>query len=155
MIMKRINTSSDGCFYYFISFLSHAFRYILCYFTIEKIPIFESETAQWFWSALFGGVIYSILLAVCYPLVGFISKKFCIESSSAKSILYFILYLPLVLIIYLVLLCFTRFGMLPISAEITFNLTVWITEKAQSICQWFVNIFISYINRVVSKLSPT
>ena len=141
--------------YKIVKVISFVLRYLLCYFTIKKIPIFESETVQWFWSALFGGVIYSILLAVCYPLAGFISKKFCIESSSAKSILYFILYLPLVLITYLVLLCFTRFGMLPIRAEITFNLTVWITEKAQSICQWFVDIFISYIDRVVSKLSPT
>lgn len=144
-----------GFLYKIVKVISFVLRYLLCYITIEKIPIFESETAQWFWSALFGGVIYSILLAVCYPLVGFISKKICIESSSAKSILYSILYLPLVLITYLVLLCFTRFGMLPISAEITFNLTVWVIEKAQSICQWFVNIFISYINRVVSKLSPT
>lgn len=141
--------------YKIVKVISFVLRYLLCYFTIEKIPIFESETVQWFWSALFGGVIYSILLAVCYPLAGFISKKFCIESSSVKSILYFILYLPLVLITYLVLLCFTRFGMLPISAEITFNLTVWVTEKAQSICQWFVDIFISYIDRVVSKLSAT
>lgn len=144
-----------GFLYKIVKVISFVLRYLLCYITIEKIPIFESETAQWFWSALFGCVIYSILLAVCYPLVGFISKKICIESSFAKSILYFILYLPLVLITYLVLLCFTRFGMLPISAEITFNLTVWITEKAQSICQWFVNIFLSYIERVVSKLSST
>ena len=137
--------------YPLISFFSYAIRYLICCFTIEAVPIFTSETAQEIWNALFGGVIYTIFLGICYPLVGFISKRNNINSSSAKSILYFFLYLPLILIAYIFLLSLTHCGVLPISHEITFSLKefafngiVWCAEKLQSIIiflwDWVVSI---------------
>lgn len=107
--------------YSLISLISIAIRYFLCFFTIERFPIFESEAAQTLWSALFGWVIYAVFQGICYPLVGTISRKYQIHSSAFRSLLYFLLYIPLVLIAWVVLLLLTRFHVLPIQSALTQN----------------------------------
>lgn len=115
--------------YRFVSLISVIIRYLLCFFTIEKFPIFESEAAQTLWSALFGGVIYAVFQGICYPLVGTISRKYQIHSSAFRSLLYFLLYIPLVLIAWVVLLLLTRFDILPIQSALTQNSWAGLGEK--------------------------
>ncbi len=153
--MTKEHPASDNFFYPFIAVFSFIVRYILCYLTIEQIPIFESESAQWAWSALFGGGLYTIFYFICYFEVGLISKKFGINSSSAKSALYFVLYLPLIGIVFLALWLLTRFGVLPISIEITFNLkelifnfAVWCAEMFQDLMLFLWNKVVDIINEV-------
>lgn len=153
--MEKARSTIDTKCYLFIKFVSYAIRYLICYFTIESVPIFESENAQKFWDALFGGIIYTIFLGICYPLVGFISDRKNIKSSSAKSALYFVLYLPLILIAYIVLLSLTHRGVLPISHEITFSLKefafngiVWCTERVQEIAVIIWNLIVNIINNI-------
>lgn len=152
--MSKKHSAMDSFFYPIIAVFSYIGRYILCYLTIEQIPIFESEAAQWFWSALFGGVLYTVFYFICYYEVGAISKKFNVKSSSAKSALYFVLYLPLIGIAILTLWLLTHFGVLPISAEITFNLGVWIAEKIQDFFQFLLNMIIR-ITEGISKTSTS
>lgn len=137
--------------YPLISFFSYAIRYLICCFTIEAVPIFENEIAQEIWSALFGGIIYTIFWGICYPLVGFIAEEKNIKSSSAKSILYFFLYLPLILMAYIVLQSLTHFGVLPITfslKEIAFNCIVWCTERVQEIAVIIWNLIVNIINNI-------
>lgn len=132
--------------YSFISFISFIIRYLICYFTIDSFPIFESEASQTLWSAIFGGVIYAILRLICYPIVGVISRKYNVQSSAIRSALYFVLYLPLVGITYAILLFLTHLEILPIQLQsITLqSASVWIVEKIGSFCQFIVSV-ISYI----------
>lgn len=132
--------------YSFISFISFIIRYLICYFTIDSFPIFESEASQTLWSAIFGGVIYAILRLICYPIVGVISRKYNVQSSAIRSALYFVLYLPLVGITYAILLFLTHLEILPIQLQsITLqSASVWIVEKIGAFCQFIVSV-ISYI----------
>lgn len=149
--MTKTRPTIDTKCYLLIKLVSYAIRYLICYFTIEAVPIFENETAQEIWNALFGGIIYTIFWGICYPLVGFISKEKNIKSSSAKSILYFFLYLPLILMAYIVLQSLTRFGVLPITfslKEIAFNCIVWCTERVQEIAVIIWNLIVNIINNI-------
>ena len=132
--------------YSFISFISFIIRYLICYFTIDSFPIFESEASQTLWSAIFGGVIYAILRLICYPIVGVISRKYNVQSSAIRSALYFVLYLPLVGITYAILLFLTHLEILPIQLQsITLqSASVWIVEKIGAFCQFIVSV-ISFI----------
>lgn len=149
--MTKTRPTIDTKCYLLIKLVSYAIRYLICYFTIEAVPIFENETAQEIWNALFGGIIYTIFWGICYPLVGFISKEKNIKSSSAKSILYFFLYLPLILMAYIVLQSLTHFGVLPITfslKEIAFNCIVWCTERVQEIAVIIWNLIVNIINNI-------
>lgn len=149
--MTKTRPTIDTKCYLLIKLVSYAIRYLICYFTIEAVPIFENETAQEIWNALFGGIIYTIFWGGCYPLVGFISKEKNIKSSSAKSILYFFLYLPLILMAYIVLQSLTHFGVLPITfslKEIAFNCIVWCTERVQEIAVIIWNLIVNIINNI-------
>lgn len=149
--MTKTRPTIDTKCYLLIKLVSYAIRYLICYFTIEAVPIFENETAQEIWNALFGGIIYTIFWGICYPLVGFISKEKNIKSSSAKSILYFSLYLPLILMAYIVLQSLTHFGVLPITfslKEIAFNCIVWCTERVQEIAVIIWNLIVNIINNI-------
>lgn len=139
----------DKSIYNFVKIISFLIRYALCCVTIEQVVLFESEAAQWIWSLLFGGALYSILRLLCYAIVGVVIKHFPTNSSWAKSLLYFSLYVVVVLIVFGILKFLTRFGVLPISIEITFNLkelvfnfAVWIAEKVQAILQCIFNVII-------------
>lgn len=153
--MTKAHPTIDAKFYPLIRCVSYFIRYLICYCTIEKVPIFESETAQEVWNALFGGIIYTIFWGICYPLVGFISDRKNIKSSSAKSALYFVLHLPLILIVYIILLSLTHRGVLPVSHEITFNLKEfvfycmnWCAESFQNILQFLWNFVVSIIDGI-------
>lgn len=130
----------DSYLYPVVRVLSYAIRYAMCYLTIEQIPIFESDTAQWIWSAIFGGVIYSVFWFICYHLVRKITEKTDIVNSSTKSILYFLLYIPLIAITIVVLEILTAFGVLPISNEITFNLFEFLIECFANYMTFFINL---------------
>ena len=100
--------------YPIVSATSFIIRCYLCYITIEQMPIFANEAIGW----VFGQIvsIYVIFKLICYPIVGVLADNFDIESSSLKSIMYFLLYLPLAFIYWLVLLLLTNvFGILPIT----------------------------------------
>lgn len=95
------------------SSLSFIARVWLCYATIESLPIFSNEAMDW----VFGQIvsIYTIFRIICYPIVGVISDRLDINSATIKSVIYFILYIPLVGIYWLILLLLTHvFGVLPI-----------------------------------------
>lgn len=99
--------------YPIVSAISFIARIYLCYITIEQLPIFANESIN----LVFGQVvsIYTIFRLICYSLVGRISQSFGIESATIKSVLYFILYIPLLGIYWLLLLLLTHvFGILPI-----------------------------------------
>jgi hypothetical protein len=99
--------------YPIVSTASILVRFYLCYITIEQLPIFANGSINW----VFGQIIsiYTIFRLICYPLVGHISQSFGIESAVTKSVLYLILYLPLIAIYWLILLLLTHvFGILPI-----------------------------------------
>lgn len=100
--------------YPFISSFSLALRFILCYLTIEQLPIFANVTINW----IFGQVlsIYIIFRIMCYPIVGHIVHKYEIKNSSFRSFLYLLLYLPLVGLYWMVLLVLTHvFRIFPLS----------------------------------------
>ena len=99
--------------YQLVSALSFIARIYLCYVTIEQLPIFANGSINW----VFGQIIsiYMIFRLICYPIVGRISQSVGIESAVAKSVLYLIVYLPLIGIYWLLLLLLTHvFGVLPI-----------------------------------------
>lgn len=99
--------------YPLVSSLSLIIRFWLCYITIETLPIFSNGAIEWVLGQVIS--IYTIFRLICYPTVGMIAKKMEIESATAKSIMYFILYLPLAGIYWMVLLFLTHvIGVLPI-----------------------------------------
>lgn len=99
--------------YPIVSTLSLLARFYLCYITIEQLPIFANDTTNW----VLGQVLsaYTIFRLICYPIVGVISSRLEIRSATAKSVMYFLLYLPLVGVYWVILLLLTHiFGVLPI-----------------------------------------
>ena len=99
--------------YPIVSTLSILLRFYLCYVTIEQLPIFANDTINWIVGQIIS--IYTIFRLICYPIVGRISQQFDIRSATVKSILYFILYIPLAGIYWLILLLLTHvIGVLPI-----------------------------------------
>lgn len=140
--------------YEIVSVLSYVLRYLLCYFTIEQVPIFDSETAQWIYSVFFGGILYSLLWGISYLVIGYISRKYGIKSSAVKSGIYFVCYIPLAIIAYIILLLLTKFELLPISQEITFNIFEWLEQKVIEIINCFFYLifkFIIWITEMGSK----
>ena len=99
--------------YPIVSRLSFLIRFLLCFVTIERLPIFANEDLNW----LLGQVlsIYTIFWLICYIAVGEISSRFDMRDATTKSILYFILYLPLIGSYWLILTVLTYFNVLPIS----------------------------------------
>lgn len=99
--------------YPIVSSLSLIIRFWLCYVTIETLPIFSNEAVEWILGQVLS--IYTVFRLICYPIVGMIAGKMEIESSTAKSVMYFFLYLPLIGIYWFVLLILTHIvGVLPI-----------------------------------------
>ena len=99
--------------YQIVSTLSLIVRFYLCYITIEQLPVFANEAVGW----VFGQVlsIYVLFRIICYPIVGALSEAFDIQSPTAKSIMYFLLYIPLAGLYWIALLLLTHvFGVLPI-----------------------------------------
>lgn len=92
--------------YPIISSASLLIRVYLCYITVEKYPIFANDSTNW----LFGQIIsiYTIFRLICFPIVGVISEKMDIESPSVRSFIYFLLYIPLLLIYWVVLMLLTN-----------------------------------------------
>lgn len=98
--------------YRLLSRVSLIVRFIICYFTIEAVPIFESEL----WTIILAQTVpvYSFLLAISYAIVGGV---FGYERGSAPELgvlLYFIVYIPLVLLLWGVLALLTEIGVLPL-----------------------------------------
>jgi MFS family permease len=99
--------------YPIVSTASILARFYLCYITIEQLPIFANGSINWVVGQIIS--IYTIFRLICYPIVGRISQDFGIKSAVTKSVLYFILYLPLIGVYWLLLLLFTHvFRVLPI-----------------------------------------
>lgn len=93
--------------YPMISALSLLVRMYLCYISIEQLPILTNDSLNWMIGQVLS--IYSLFRLICYPIVGIVSTRLGIESASLKSILYFIFYLPLLIIYWLLLIMLTHF----------------------------------------------
>jgi hypothetical protein len=99
--------------YPLVSSLSIIIRFWLSYISIETLPIFSNEGLDWMLGQIIS--IYTVFRLICYPVVGIVASKMSIDSSSLKSIIYLILYTPLVLIYWVILLFLTHvIGVLPI-----------------------------------------
>jgi len=98
--------------YPIVSSISLAVRFWLCYITIESLPIFSNDATGW----VFGQIIsiYTLFRIICYPIVGILSERLYINSATARSIMYFLLYIPLAGLYWVLLLLLTYFGILPI-----------------------------------------
>lgn len=151
--MHYRKSKSNYISYKIVSQISYLIRYALCCITIEKVPIFESETLQWIWSIALGGVIYTILWAICYLLVNFTSNKIDVTDSCQKSILYFLLYLPLIFITFLILKILTVYGILPISNNITFNLFDFLGEKFAQLIMFLWGIIVKVTEGISNSLT--
>jgi hypothetical protein len=99
--------------YPIVSRLSFLIRFLLCFVTIERLPIFANEGINWLLGQALS--IYTIFWLICYTAVGVLSSRFDIQDATAKSILYFLLYLPLIGIYWLTLSLLTFLHILPIS----------------------------------------
>ena len=102
----------DRSLYRLTSSASLLARIYFCYLTIEQFPIFDSLIQNW----LFGLVVpvYGIFLCICYPVTGYISGRFGIQSPTARSIIYFMVYVPAATLYWLILLLMTKMQILPI-----------------------------------------
>lgn len=99
--------------YKIISTASFTSRFAMCYFTIEKLPIFANEGLDWLLGQIVS--IYTIFWAISYVITGIMINKFDIDGSGARSFVYFLVYLPIVGAYWVVLLIITHaFGVLPI-----------------------------------------
>lgn len=136
----------DNTIYKVIKTISFLIRYGLCCITIEQVLLFESETAQWLWSLIFGGALYTVLRFFCYAIVGCIVKHFPAVSSSEKALMYFFLYIIVVFIIFGILKILTYFGALPIGVEFTLHFKEWIANKIDSLWQLFSDWLIHFTN---------
>ncbi len=99
--------------YRLLSKASYIVRFIICYFTIDAIPIFQSDI----WAYIFAQTVpvYGLLLAISYAVVGGVFKY---ERGSAPEfgvLLYFIVYIPLALLLWGFLALLTAIGVLPIN----------------------------------------
>jgi hypothetical protein len=102
--------------YPLVSTLSLIARFYLCYVTIEQLPIFANDTTNWVIGQIIS--IYTVFRLICYPIVGVISSRLEIRSATAKSILYFLLYIPLMGVYWVVLLLLTHvLGVLPLATN--------------------------------------
>lgn len=99
--------------YRLLSKISLIVRFAICYFTIEAIPIFQSEL----WTVIFAQTVpvYSILLAISYAIVGGVFKYERGSFPELGVFLYFIVYIPLVLLLWGILALLTALGTLPIA----------------------------------------
>lgn len=98
--------------YTIISSLSYIIRFFVCYITIEQYSIFQDKTITWIlWQTI---SIYTILLAITYPIVWNIATQNGIKGWTEKSIIYFCIYMILVAILYFILFILTSINILPI-----------------------------------------
>jgi len=98
--------------YQIISTISIIIRFILCWATIEKYPIFANENIQWiFWQII---SIYTILRIITYSITNKKILKYWIKKSERKSAIYFIVYIPLIGITFWILRILTKTHILPL-----------------------------------------
>jgi len=99
-------------FYWFWKILSLAIRFVICYFTIETVPIFSDEIFNEFWGQVVP--IYSILLFIGRRITRlFYDKRY--DSPYKGLTIYFIVHVILALVLWGVLAILTAQGKLPIS----------------------------------------
>jgi len=111
--MRRRRTShnsSEG--YLFLSTVSFILRFVLCYFTIETVPIFESDLI----GIIFGQIIsiYVVLRIVAYWMVGALFNYRKGDSPELGVLMYGVVHVALVLVTWAVLALLTLFGVLPL-----------------------------------------
>ena len=95
--------------YIFVSTFSFIIRSILCYFTIDKIPIFRNHIAN----SLFLEVLslYTLLMIISRSIVGIFYGKG--ENPVLGSLEYFIVYIIILGIVFVVMTLLTIIGILP------------------------------------------
>lgn len=105
-------TSFDRSLYGVVSSASLLARWYFCFITIERLPISIDPIK----SLVFGILIpvYGLFWAICYPTVGVLSSNLGIESPTARSLMYFVIYIPVATVYYLALAVMTHLGILPV-----------------------------------------
>ncbi len=93
------------------SFISFVVRAGICYLTIETTPIFANELVQWHIGQIIS--IYTIMWFVSYAIVSKIGYSRG-DAPVLGVMLYAAVYIPLVLLVWLVLWLLTLAGLLPI-----------------------------------------
>lgn len=96
--------------YKIVSKISYAIRFYICFITIEAVPIFKSDLV-----GLIAGQVfptYGILMLISYAIVGIIYERGSAPVFGVIS--YFVMYIPLALLLWGVLLSLTFLKILPI-----------------------------------------
>ena len=101
--------------YRFLKGVSYILRWIVCYFTIGKIELFQSEFLNF---VIPNGVIFSLLMSVTYFTV-YLLKTRCEwmmrnYTPVLGSIAYFVLYFPYLLVVWSIMGLLSSIGLLPI-----------------------------------------
>ena len=95
-----------------VSAISYAIRFYICYLTIEATPIFDNDGFTWlFWQII---PIYTLFYFISYAIVGATGYKSG-DAPAFVAILYALIYIPLALLTWLILLALTEIGWLPIN----------------------------------------
>lgn len=98
--------------YKLFSSISYIVRFYLAYLTIEKVSIFKSTIANYFWGEVVS--IYVVFMVISYFITGLFYEK---DSMPAEIgvIIYFLVYCVILFFYWLILLLLTSIGILPIS----------------------------------------
>ena len=85
--------------------ISYLIRFTVCYFTIDRIPIFKNESIGWMITQYIS--IYCILWLISYKIVGNIYKRG--DNPVMGTMLYAIIYVVLILPIWGILILVNKF----------------------------------------------
>ena len=93
------------------SAISYAVRFYICYLTIDAVPIFESDELTWLLGQIIS--IYTLFYFISYAAVGALGYRRG-DAPVFGVVLYALIYIPLALLTWLILLALTKIGWLPI-----------------------------------------
>lgn len=100
-----------------VSSASLIIRWYLCYISIEQLPISSNVGIDWFIGQIVS--IFVVFRIICYFITGLLIEKWNIDSSTLKSVIYFFVYIPIVVLYWLLLLTLTNiFGVLPLTINL-------------------------------------
>ena len=95
--------------YYLWNKISYILRFVLCFITIEKFPLFGNIIMQF----AYGSLVYTILWAVTFLEVRILSDGTYSDEASIRALLYLILYIPNMLVLWFFLWILTKIGIVP------------------------------------------
>ncbi len=102
--------------YELLSTTSYIVRFIICYKTIEAVPIFKSPLLGIIFAQAVP--IYSVMLLISYEIVGRVFKYRRGTDLVLGVLLYALVYIPLALLLWGILLILTWAKTLPVQSAI-------------------------------------